>query len=285
MSLQPTVFLTRAGRVLSDAVLFPHKDGVVIDAPAATAPALFKSLVLHRVARPVPLEDITDAHEVRVRVGGGPGDGALLRDTRFAGVPVFRAVAERQVGVEDAGGPGHFSGFTGLRMASALCEGSEISDALPLECGLDLANSIHFDKGCYLGQELTARTKYTGVIRRRLVPFVVTSGRSMAPEEARAEAQVRLTTLLKGDKLDLGVSGADLQKFSEKAATQGRPNEVIRAYHEESGLGVMMAKEGIQGRPPVEIKEGTFASPFAPPSWPPSLAPAFFSPTATPEQQ
>ncbi|KAJ6220339.1 hypothetical protein RDWZM_006151 [Blomia tropicalis] len=41
----------------------------------------------------------------------------------------------------------------------------------PFEANADLLNAISFQKGCYLGQELTARTYHTGVIRKRMVPI------------------------------------------------------------------------------------------------------------------
>ncbi len=44
-------------------------------------------------------------------------------------------------------------------------------EGLPLEANGDLCGAISFSKGCYLGQELTARSRFTGVIRRRITPI------------------------------------------------------------------------------------------------------------------
>lgn len=47
-----------------------------------------------------------------------------------------------------------------FRFLHALAEGPELEGRIPLECNLDLLHSICFKKGCYIGQELTARTKF-----------------------------------------------------------------------------------------------------------------------------
>ena len=65
--------------------------------------------------------------------------------------------------------------YSSYRMSQGIAEGIELVDRIPLECNLDLLNYISFSKGCYVGQELTARTKYKGLVRKRLVPFTVTT--------------------------------------------------------------------------------------------------------------
>jgi folate-binding protein YgfZ len=59
-----------------------------------------------------------------------------------------------------------------LRHMFGIGEGVELTNRIPLECNLDLLRYISFTKGCYIGQELVARTKYKGVVRKRLVPFM-----------------------------------------------------------------------------------------------------------------
>jgi len=44
---------------------------------------------------------------------------------------------------------------------------------LLLESGFDELNGVDFEKGCYMGQELTARTKYRGLVRKRLMPVEI----------------------------------------------------------------------------------------------------------------
>lgn len=47
---------------------------------------------------------------------------------------------------------------------------------MPLEWNLDGLHAISFTKGCYVGQELMARTHFRGVVRKRLAPVALAPG-------------------------------------------------------------------------------------------------------------
>lgn len=61
-----------------------------------------------------------------------------------------------------------------IRMLYCVPEGpKELRDKFPLNMNLHFLNGISFNKGCYIGQELTQRTHHTGVLRKVAMPFVV----------------------------------------------------------------------------------------------------------------
>jgi folate-binding protein YgfZ len=62
------------------------------------------------------------------------------------------------------------------RLRLGLPDGSadmEAEKSVLLEAGFDELAGVAWDKGCYMGQELTARTKYRGLVKRRLVPVTI----------------------------------------------------------------------------------------------------------------
>ena len=72
-------------------------------------------------------------------------------------------------------------------MLGILEGGDELGNKFPLNCHLHHLNGVSFDKGCYIGQELTQRTFHTGVIRRVTMPFFVAS-EGFDPTELRVDA-------------------------------------------------------------------------------------------------
>jgi folate-binding protein YgfZ len=64
--------------------------------------------------------------------------------------------------------------FEAIRLLYGIAEGKEVRDQFPLTMNFQHLNAISFNKGCYIGHELTQRTHHTGVIRKMLMPFICT---------------------------------------------------------------------------------------------------------------
>ncbi|KAF2688323.1 Aminomethyltransferase folate-binding domain-containing protein, partial [Lentithecium fluviatile CBS 122367] len=79
--------------------------------------------------------------------------------------------------------------------------------ALPMESNIDLSQGIDFRKGCYLGQELTIRTKHTGVVRKRILPIQLYNS-NQSPDAASA-----LDTNWPSDRIP--EDGADIKQLDE----------------------------------------------------------------------
>lgn len=71
--------------------------------------------------------------------------------------------------------------YTRHRLTQGVPDGpSELPEnaSLPLEANLDLMGGVDYKKGCYVGQELTARTHHIGVVRKRVMPVQLTRAQS-----------------------------------------------------------------------------------------------------------
>ena len=71
---------------------------------------------------------------------------------------------------------GNWEAHDRLRVSLGIPDGSrdmQVDKTVLLEAGFDELNGVDWDKGCYMGQELTARTKYRGLVKRRLMPVLV----------------------------------------------------------------------------------------------------------------
>ena len=62
-----------------------------------------------------------------------------------------------------------------IRLLYGVLEGEEVHNEFPLNINFQYLNAISFNKGCYIGQELTQRTYHTGVIRKSVMPFICTN--------------------------------------------------------------------------------------------------------------
>ena len=178
--------LTPQGRFLNDMfVADGGDDTLLLETERERAPALAKKFSLYKLRSKVTVEDRSAAMEVAVVFGTGAEraleiDGAIsFVDPRLAelGVRVL-APAGTVAALLSARGitAAPLDDYDALRLSLGVPDGSrdlQVEKALLLESGFDELNGVDWKKGCYMGQELTARTKYRALVRKRLFPVSV----------------------------------------------------------------------------------------------------------------
>lgn len=173
--------------------------------------------------------------------------GALVGDERLSAAAA--AAAAGSSAAEEAG-EAEYRHFL-WRVAHGVGEGPvEIphAEALPLEYNLAGLNAVSFKKGCYLGQELTARSHFRGVVRKRLMPVALCPG----PDAAAAVA------------VGSTVVDAALQKKT------GRVNAVTRDGG--AGLALLRLKPALNATTAADLRietgGGARVTPQRPTWWP-----------------
>lgn len=150
-----TALLTPQGKCLFDFLVWEDGDDLLIDCEATAADDLAKRLAIYRLRRP-----ITITREERLAVHWSPAAGAGVPDPRLPELG-YRWLAE-------AGEPA--AGWLAHRLSLGVCEGrAELGDLLWLECNAAELNGVSFTKGCFVGQENTARMNWRSKVNRRLV--------------------------------------------------------------------------------------------------------------------
>ena len=203
--------LTPQGRVLFDLVIAREGDAFLLECDLDRRDALVKKLEFYRMRRAVEIE--ADDRKV-LAIEGEVEDGP--RDMRFgSGVMRFHR-AEAPPANADA------HAWKRLRWQHGIAEGAaEIppEKALPLEMRLELDDGISFDKGCYIGQEVTARSEHRGLVKRSYVPVRI-DGPVEAPTPVLADgrdAGTLLSVTEGGDNL-LGMASIRLEHLREGAS-------------------------------------------------------------------
>ena len=153
---QWTALLTPQGKILFDMMLWADGDDVLIDVEASQAEALARRLAMYRLRRAITI-DRTDlaVHWSRGEVAGVP-------DPRLADL------GRRWLGAIGDAAPE----WLAHRLSLGVTEGGAelgAGDTLWLEANARELNGVSFTKGCYVGQENTARMHHRGKVTRRLV--------------------------------------------------------------------------------------------------------------------
>jgi len=184
-------FLTAQGKYLHDFMMVEAGEAIWLDAEAARLGDLKRRLSMYRLRARVSLDERSDL-AVAAIFGAGEaailglpsepgaarpfGTGVVFIDPRLASLGA-RAILPREnarAALADAGiAETGFDIYDRLRLSLGIPDGSRdlvLEKSILLESGFDELNGVDWQKGCYIGQELTARTRYRGLVKKRLTP-------------------------------------------------------------------------------------------------------------------
>jgi hypothetical protein len=163
-----TALLTPQGKCLFDFLVWDDGEDLLIDCEAAAAADLVKRLSIYRLRRPIRIavDEGLAAHWSR-------DEGRGVADPRLVALG-FRWIAPVQGENESLGASSapasRDNGWLAHRLSLGVCEGRvELGDLLWLECNAAELNGVSFTKGCFVGQENTARMNWRAKVNRRLV--------------------------------------------------------------------------------------------------------------------
>lgn len=178
--------LTPQGKFLHDLFIYQAADGLLIDAENARLEDLQARLLRYKLRAKISLDIVPDQGVYAIWQETTPLPQTAVADPRLAALG-YRVIASNLPTTAS------FKDYDRHRIQLGVADGSrelQIEKSTLQEGNFDLLNGISFNKGCYMGQELTARIHYRGLVKKRLLPISFTS--SAPPTN---------TTILQGEKM------------------------------------------------------------------------------------
>ena len=155
--------LTAQGKYLADFLIVPQGDALLLDVDARLADDLLRRLSMYKLRAAVELAPA----ELQVTRGTGTAPDGAIPDPRHP------ALGWRHYGATE-GDDG--TDWDAIRVAHAIPK--SLVELIPnetfiLEAGFERLHGVDFRKGCYVGQEVTARMKHKTELRKGLVTVAI----------------------------------------------------------------------------------------------------------------
>ncbi|KDN52650.1 Aminomethyltransferase folate-binding domain-containing protein [Tilletiaria anomala UBC 951] len=179
--------MTPQGRMVADVFLHlpagsaDDDPEVLVEHDTRIGPQILSFIKKYKLRSKVKIADVTDEWQVGQLLSPALGphrlaseaNALILRDNRAPKMG-FRVLSRKCTKLTFEPSDRHGEAYTIHRILQGVPEGSQdilFEHAVPLEVNLDYMGGVDFRKGCYVGQELTARTHHTGVVRKRFLPI------------------------------------------------------------------------------------------------------------------
>ncbi|WP_095595019.1 CAF17-like 4Fe-4S cluster assembly/insertion protein YgfZ [Actibacterium pelagium] len=188
-SLTYAALLTPQGKYIADFFLLVRADDIVIDVATEVAATLAQRLSMYKLRADVQISE----SDLSLSRGTGPAPDGALADPRHPDLG-WRLYSDQ------SGDDG--TDWTALRVANCIPEtGIELTpDTFILETGFERLKGVDFKKGCYVGQEVTARMKHKTELRKGLVSVDVDGPADTGTEITRDGKPVGTLLSRSGDK-------------------------------------------------------------------------------------
>ncbi|TWU73701.1 ccr4 associated factor [Metarhizium rileyi] len=232
-------FLNATGRVVHDIFIYPFQhgrsalaageEGYLIEADAGEMARFTKLIKRYKLRAKVTVRSLArdEASVWQAWNEAAPMDIAanesrmVLKDPRAPGLG-YRMVQLSWKTPEIDLDSSSEDAYTIRRYLHGVAEGQDEilrEQALPLESNMEVMNGIDFHKGCYVGQELTIRTRHRGVVRKRILPCTIYSKDKAPPQTLMYDAECASPESLTADMIPAETS---IGRFGKKGRSAGK---------------------------------------------------------------
>ncbi len=193
--------LTPQGKFLFDFMIAEQAGALLLESERERLGQLLRRLMLYKLRAKVELEDASGRYAVAALLGESAAarvgladragacrplaDGLVFVDPRLAQLGIRTLLPPEVIAATlEAEGfaPLEDAAYERARISLGVPDGSRdlvLEKSTLLESGFEELNGVDFAKGCFVGQELTARMKYRGLVRKRLMPVIL---KGVSPE-------------------------------------------------------------------------------------------------------
>ncbi|XP_014270574.1 putative transferase CAF17 homolog, mitochondrial [Halyomorpha halys] len=249
-----TMFLNNRGRILFDSIIYPakEKDTFLLECDSQAMHQLIKHLNMYKLRKKIAIslaselnvwciynpKLVDNSNEAKVSSTETFDMNAVDKNLMITPDPRTNLLGYRIIAKEGDEIPNLPKSdlYTLCRYKLGIGEGIDellFEQSFPLEMNCDYLNGVSFNKGCYIGQELTARSFHTGVIRKRLMPLIFESEALGIPINTPIEdPNITRKSPIGKVRTVKGVNGIGLMRVSETIESKSLKiiNFMARSY-------------------------------------------------------
>lgn len=191
-ALRSACLLDSKGRAVSDCLVWKREEDYLLEVPSSAADQVWNHLHQYKLRRSkVTVTDRTDTCRSAVIFGtlasqGAPDGLITALDPRHPSLGLRVLQTDKESldlsGMLSQAFPETAGNYNLLRRLAGVAEGDEVANRVAVETNQEWLQAVNFHKGCYLGQELTARVHHTGVVRKRVMPLILQDTQSQVPQ-------------------------------------------------------------------------------------------------------